>query len=174
MHATTDSSSPAFSFLRTETLPEHGFCFVCGHENPRSIGVTWQVGFLQPPPAEEAPYPPGAVRVFTDFQFTLYQQGPPAHAHGGASAAVLDEAMGACVWRSGYQALLAHYELDYKLPVPLHQPVHVEAWLERIDGRKLYARARLLLHDGRVAVEAEGLYLHIPQFFKTHSENSNQ
>ncbi len=157
------------SFLVTRTLPEHGYCFVCGQENPRGIGITWHAGFIQAEPGPDGFFPPGTVRIFSDFQFTLYQQGPPGHAHGGASAAVIDEAMGATIWQSGYRALLAHYELDYAHPVPLNVPLRVEAWLERVDGRKLYARGHILLPDGRIAVQGQGLYLHIPHFFQTNS-----
>lgn len=156
-------------FIRTAVLPEHGYCFVCGTENPHSIGITWRVGYLQDPEKEGHPYPPGAVRIFADFQFTIYQQGPPGHAHGGASAAVMDEAMGATVWTSGYQALLAHYELDYKRPVPLNQPLRVIAWVERVDGRKIYTCSQILLADRQIAVESSALYLHVPDFFNDHA-----
>jgi acyl-coenzyme A thioesterase PaaI-like protein len=162
------------AFLRTEYLPEHGYCFVCGTQNPHSIGIRWQVGYLQEAPTEEAPFPPGALHIFADFSFTIHQQGPPGHAHGGASAAVMDEAMGASVWQSGYQALLAHYELDYKLPVPLNTPLRVVALVERVDGRKVYARSQLLLPDGQVAVEGAGLYLHIPGFFDAHPYHDHE
>ncbi len=153
-------------FILTKNLPHHGWCFVCGNENPHGIGLTWQASFTQELPDEEGRFPPGCVLIFSDFQFKLAQQGPPGHTHGGASASVIDEAMGASVWLSGYRALLAHYELDYKLPVPLNAPVRVEAWVERVDGRKIYARGRLLLADGMTAVEGSGLYLHIPGFFE--------
>ncbi len=154
------------SFVITKTLPHHGYCFVCGDENPHGIGLTWSASFRQETPDEDGAYPPGSVLISADFSFKLAQQGPPGHAHGGASASVIDEAMGACVWQSGYRALLAHYELDYKLPVPLNTPVRVEARVERVDGRKVYARGRLLLARGQVAVEGAGLYLHIPGFFE--------
>ncbi len=157
------------AFVLTKTLPSHGWCFVCGDENPHGIGLTWQASFKQETPDAEGHFPPGSVLIFADFQFTLAQQGPPGHAHGGASASVIDEAMGASVWQSGYRALLAHYELDYKLPVPLNTPVRVEAWVEKVDGRKVYARGRLLLVDGQVAVEGAGLYLHIPDFFEENA-----
>ena len=161
-------------FILTKTLPGHGWCFVCGKENPHGIGLTWQASFAQPTPEANGFFPAGSVIVFAEFSFGLAQQGPPGHAHGGASAAVVDEAMGACVWQSGYQALLAHYELDYKLPVPLNEPVRAEAHVEKIDGRKVYARGRILLADGRVAVEGSGLYLHIPDFYAEHSKPSLQ
>ena len=156
-------------FILTKTLPSHGWCFVCGDENPHGIGITWQAAFKQVAPDDEGHFPPGSVLIFSEFQFTRAQQGPPGHAHGGASASVIDEAMGASVWQSGYRALLAHYELDYKLPVPLNAPVRVEAWVEKVDGRKVYARGRLLLANGEVAVSGSGLYLHIPGFFESNS-----
>ena len=159
-------------FSMSKTLPEHGYCFVCGNENPHGIGITWQAAFKQEAPDDKGHFPPGNVLVFSEFQFTRYQQGPPGHAHGGASAAVIDEAMGASVWQSSYRALLAHYELDYKLPVPLNTPVRVEAWVEKVDGRKVYTRGRLLLANGEVAVSGSGLYLHIPGFFDKHGPNS--
>jgi len=153
------------AFILTKTIPSHGWCFVCGDENPHGIGLTWQAAFKQERPDDEGRFPPGSIYVFSDFHFKLAQQGPPGHAHGGASAAVIDEAMGVSVWQSGYRALLAHYELDYKLPVPLDTPVRVEAWVEKVEGRKVYAQGRIRLADGRVAVEGSGLYLHIPDFF---------
>ena len=160
----TPSPTP---FTLTKTLPEHGYCFVCGHENPHGIGIIWQARFQQAQQVDEK-FPPGSVLVLADFQFDKHQQGPPGHAHGGASAAVIDEAMGAVVWQSGHRALLAHIELDYKLPTPLNTPVRAEAWVERVDGRKIYARGHILLADGQVAVSGSGLYLHIPGFFTAH------
>ncbi|HID35311.1 MAG TPA: PaaI family thioesterase [Anaerolineae bacterium] len=162
----------ANAFILTKTLPYHGWCFVCGDENPHGIGLTWQASFTQESPDEEGHFPPGSVLISSDFHFKLAHQGPPDHAHGGASASVIDEAMGASVWQSGYRALLAHYELDYKLPAPLNAPVRVEAWVEKVEGRKVYARGRILLEDGQVAVEGTGLYLHIPSFFEENQRQS--
>ena len=154
------------AFVLTRALPYHGYCFVCGDENPHGIGLTWKASFRRKSPDEAGRFPPGSVLVSSDFHFKPAQQGPPGHAHGGASAAVIAEAMGASVWQSGYRALLAHYELDYRQPVPLNAPVRVEAWVEKVDGRKVYARGRLLLANGEVAVSGSGLYLHIPGFFE--------
>jgi len=158
------------TFTIIKTLPEHGFCFVCGHENPHGIGIIWQARFQQEQPLADGKFLPGSVGVMADFQFDKHQQGPPGHAHGGASAAVIDEAMGAVVWQSGHRALLAHIELDYKLPVPLNAPVRAEAWVEQVAGRKVYARGRILLADGQIAVVGSGLYLHSPSFFASHQQ----
>jgi len=103
--------------------------------------------------------------VYTEFEFTLSEQGPPGHTHGGASAAVIDEAMGAAVWRSGAKVVLANLNLDYRLPVPLFVPLRVESWLERSEGKKSYATGRILLEDGRTAVSGTGLFLPAPHLF---------
>ena len=158
-------------------LPKHGSCFVCGTDNEKGMGVVWCVYKTPTPQEDENPLPPfdkpraapGAVRIFADFEFDEAQQGPPGHAHGGASAAVVDEAMGAAVWQSGLQALLANLNLDYRLPVPLYTPLRAEAELQKLEGRKAYAIGRILV-GGKVAVEATGLYVHIPTFFGDHNQ----
>ena len=150
-------------------LPEHGSCFVCGTENEKGMGVVWCVQKTPAAQHDDDPLPPGSVRIYANFEFDEAQQGPPGHAHGGASAAVIDEAMGAVVWQSGLQALLANLNLDYRLPVPLHTPLRAEAELQKLEGRKAFARGRILVGD-RVAVEGTGLFVHIPTFFGDHNQ----
>jgi len=150
-------------------LPEHGSCFVCGTENEKGMGVVWCVQMASASQDHEKPLSPGTVHIYANFEFDEAQQGPPGHAHGGASAAVIDEAMGAVVWQSGLRALLANLNLDYRLPVPLHTPLRAEAWLERVEGRKAYARGQILV-GGRVAVEGTGLFVHIPAFFDDYDQ----
>ncbi len=132
-------------------LPEHGPCFVCGHSNPHSLGVTWFV------------LPDG--RITTTLTFTQAQQGPPGFAHGGASAAVLDEAMGASVWSAGHTVVAVNLNVDYLRPVPLGAEVQVLAWIAGRDGRALHTQAELRLPDGRVAVRARGIYVEAPHLF---------
>jgi acyl-coenzyme A thioesterase PaaI-like protein len=137
-------------------LPEHGSCFICGSQNPKGMGLVWyaQVSETQ------------RELIYCEFEFTLSEQGPPGHAHGGASAAVLDEAMGAAVWRSGLKVVLANMNLNYHKPVPLSAPLRVEAWLERTEGRKAYALGRIVLvNGGETAVSGTGLYIHAPHLF---------
>ncbi|HIP73545.1 MAG TPA: PaaI family thioesterase [Anaerolineae bacterium] len=136
-------------------LPEHGSCFICGSENPKSMGLVWY----------ETAGEDGRNLIFAEFEFTLAEQGPPGHAHGGATAAVVDEAMGAAVWRSGLKVVLANLNLNFHKPMPLYVPARVEAWLERTEGRKAYAFGRILLLDGKTAVSGTGLYVQAPHLF---------
>src|SRR5258708_170613 len=69
-------------------------------------------------------------------------QGPPGHAHGGAIAAGLDEAMGAAPWVAGH--------------------ITLEAWVEREEGRKIWTAGRLLDGEGTPFAAAEGLFIELP------------
>ncbi len=139
-------------------IPEHGVCFVCGTENPRSMGVHWFV--------EEAD---GSIH--TDFAFTLSQQGPPDLAHGGATSALLDEAMGIAIWYAGHTVAAVNLNVDFHLPVPLEAPLHTRAWIAGLekDGKVVKAEGELRLPDGQVAVSSRGVYVEAPQLFEKYS-----
>ncbi|MEW5830815.1 MAG: PaaI family thioesterase [Chloroflexota bacterium] len=133
-------------------LPEHGSCFICGSENPHAPGLAWYV--------DEKGI------VSSAFTLTLAQQGPPGHAHGGASAAILDEVMGAAVWQAGYTVAAAKLEVNYRRPVPLDRPVSTRGYITRRRGRKIYAHGEICLPDGTIAVEGRGLYIIAPHLFE--------
>jgi acyl-coenzyme A thioesterase PaaI-like protein len=138
---------------RGERLPYHGPCFICGPHNPDGMGLDWYVR---------------AGRIHSAFRFRTAHQGPRNHVHGGAAAAVLDEAMGAAVWRAGHQVLAANLQVDFRAPVPIDVDVEVEAWVTSVDGRKAYASARLCVAGRRdPLVEATGLFVSSPEFFSS-------
>jgi uncharacterized protein (TIGR00369 family) len=139
------------SNLTLKQLPEHGSCFLCGSENPHNLGLHWYV--------DEKGV------VSSKFTLTLAQQGPPGHAHGGLSAAVLDEVMGAAVWCAGYTVAAAKLEVNYLKPVPLGQPISTKGHITRHTGRKIYTHGEICLPDGTVAVTGRGLYIIAPQLF---------
>lgn len=132
-------------------LPEHGPCFVCGTENPQSMGVRW---FIQ----EDG-------SIYGEVTLDIHQQGPPRHGHGGASAALLDEAMGCAVWAAGHMVLAANLNVDFRRPVPLGVPLKIMALVVDKSGRKVYTRAEIVLPDGQVAVKSTGLFVEAPQLF---------
>jgi len=101
----------------------------------------------------------GTIRIQSD------KQGPPGHVHGGALIALLDEAMGATAWYAGHQAVAVHLSFDLKVAVPLDTEITVHGEIQSRDGRKIWTVSRVVLSDGRVAVEGRGLFLESPQFF---------
>jgi|SRR5690606_28111897 uncharacterized protein (TIGR00369 family) len=131
-------------------LPYHGWCFVCGNENPHSIGLTWFVenGVLT-----------------SEFTLNESHQGPPKHAHGGASAAILDEAMGLVVWTAGHKVAAVNLEINYHKPVPLNQTIWVEARISQVDER-IFSIGEIRTQDSVVLVSGRGIYVPAPQLFE--------
>ena len=132
-------------------LPEHGWCFVCGSENPHGMGLTLWVD-------DEG-------LMTSEFTLGKAQQGPPGYAHGGASAAILDEAMGLVVWVAGFQVAAVNLEINYHKPVPLFQPMKLEARITQKDERKIFSTGELHLPNGEIAVSGRGIYVIAPQLF---------
>jgi uncharacterized protein (TIGR00369 family) len=141
-------------------LPFHGWCFVCGHENPHSIGLTWWVD-------EDGV-------MTSEFSLNEGQQGPPGHAHGGASAAILDEAMGLVVWAAGHQVAAVNLEINYHKPLPLNRPLSLEARITHRDDRKIYSTGEIKLADSTVAVSGRGVYVAAPQLFENVRFNTEE
>ncbi|RIK20081.1 MAG: hypothetical protein DCC53_11630 [Chloroflexi bacterium] len=91
--------------------------------------------------------------------FDPSKMGPPGHAHGGAVVTVLDEAMGAAAWASNLTVLAVNLNADLRISVPIGVEITVVGHVERIEGRKVYTAASLILPDGRVAATSRGLFL---------------
>jgi acyl-coenzyme A thioesterase PaaI-like protein len=83
------------------------------------------------------------------FQFTPDKnvEGPPNHVHGGYLASILDEAMGAIMFLSGYFGLTNHFEITYKKPVPLYKTHFICSKIQKIEKRKIYIEAKVFSED---------------------------
>lgn len=86
-------------------------------------------------------------------------QGPPGHAHGGSMAAVMDEALGSACWVAGHGVVAAELNTRFRNMLPLGRVYTAEAWVERVEGRKIYTRGHILDEDGTVYTEATGLFI---------------
>jgi len=133
-------------------IEDHGICYVCGTSNPHGIGLSW--------------YSNDENTIFSDFKLNISQQGPPGYAHGGASAAILDEAMGAAIWRSGFNVAVVNLEVNYKRPLPLGQPLKLEARFIDRKERKFFATGEIRLSNGTIAVSCTGIYIEAPHLFE--------
>lgn len=132
-------------------IPYHGWCFVCGTDNPRGIGITMFVD--------------DDGTLTSEFTLNETHQGPPGHAHGGASAAILDEVMGLVVWAAGHKVLAANININYRKPLPLFQGLFAEARIREVKERKIISEGKILLPDSTVAVEGSGVYVVAKGFF---------
>jgi acyl-coenzyme A thioesterase PaaI-like protein len=87
-------------------------------------------------------------------------EGAPGFAHGGAVATVLDDALGSLLTLLRKPAVTARLEVNYRRPAYVGRPFQVEAWVERIEGRKLHLAGALSDAVDRIA-DASGLFLRV-------------
>ena len=86
-------------------------------------------------------------------------EGPPDSVHGGAIAAVLDEAMGAVCWMNQHPVVGARITINYRHMVPLGFSGRVESWIDHIERRKCFITSRLSDEAGKIYAEGEGLFI---------------
>lgn len=120
------------------------------------VGGDWENGFgiaftLQEDNSYQATY-----------AFQEHQQGPPGVAHGGAIAAVIDEAMTAAAFHAANgPALTVNLNVRYLAPIHVQQPVQIVSRIEEVIGRKIFTFVRLTREDGTVVAEANGLFIKV-------------
>ena len=96
---------------------------------------------------------------FARVIFGQLAQGPPGHVHGGAIAAVLDEAMGAVAWMNDFTAMTVNLEVQYYKSVKLETVAYVEAWVDRSEEKKVYVKGILVSEDESLYAEANSLFI---------------
>lgn len=134
----------------------HGVRFM-----PDGQGVTWGnpvIGVRNPiaPPVEIHRGAGG--RVWTEFVLGAPYEGPPGHVHGGMSALILDHLLGEAasdgLTKPNFTGTIS---CRYLRGTPLGA-LRAEAFIERVDGVKTYARGHIADADGPT-VQAEGVFI---------------
>jgi acyl-coenzyme A thioesterase PaaI-like protein len=123
------------------------------------------------PPLHVETTPEGTARA--QFELGAAYEGPPGLVHGGVSALILDHLLGNAGGAGGSPGMTAKLELGYRRPTPLHRPLVARAWIERVDGRKTTIRGEIARADGRVCVEASGLFI-LPSFLAEQAEEAQR
>lgn len=129
------------------------------------------IGLLNPlaPPIEMAVATDGAVAdVLGTVTYGDAYEGPPGCVHGGFIAAGFDEVLGFTQARSGQPGMTARLTISYRSPTPLHRPLRYVGRIDRIEGRKIYTTAELVVADDeRLCAEADGLFVSMkPEVFE--------
>ncbi|WP_435873348.1 PaaI family thioesterase [Nocardia farcinica] len=84
-------------------------------------------------------------------------EGPPGCVHGGVSALVLDQLLGAVAQRPGEPAVTGTLTVRYLRPVPLGR-IRGEASVRSHEGVKTFASGRIVV-AGQPAVLADGVFI---------------
>ncbi|WP_050787663.1 PaaI family thioesterase [Rhodococcus jostii] len=98
-------------------------------------------------------------RVAGRVEFSSFHLGGNGAAHGGAIPLLFDDVLGRMVNHDQTSvARTANLSVDYRNVTPVGRDLEVQAWIEREEGRKTYARGELW--DGQVlCAEARGLFV---------------
>jgi acyl-coenzyme A thioesterase PaaI-like protein len=75
-------------------------------------------------------------------------EGPPAHAHGGSIAAVLDEVLGLAAWAAGHQVVVGNLSVSFRNLLPIKTVVQVNTELVSVQGRKVTVRGEVCSLEG--------------------------
>jgi acyl-coenzyme A thioesterase PaaI-like protein len=97
-------------------------------------------------------------RCWSEFTLSGAYEGPPGWVHGGICALVLDHLLGEAASEGLTQPkFTGTISLRYLRGTPLG-PLRAEAFVERSEGVKTFAKGYLIDADG-VTVEAEGVFI---------------
>jgi acyl-coenzyme A thioesterase PaaI-like protein len=96
-------------------------------------------------------------RVLGTVNYTDAHAGAGEAVHGGQVTLLFDEVLGA-VAGTAAPSRTASLTVHYRSLTPMGVPLTVEGWIDRVDGRKISVRGRLLDGD-RVCAEAEALFV---------------
>jgi len=123
-----------------------------GPLNPISPPVTMS---LQP----GEPY--DEVHSRTVFEATY--NGPPQSVHGGVIAGVFDELLGSVCVVNDVAGFTGTLTVKYRSPTPLGEPIDMRSWVDRVEGRKTFARGTFYSGETLLA-EAEGIFIQTIEF----------
>lgn len=123
---------------------EDGYCFVCGANNPRGLGLSFEAT---------------TEGVRAEFSPSAEHQGYAGVVHGGIISAILDEAMIKAAARSGGRPVTAELSVRFKKALSIGDKAVVEAKLVRAD-RLMEASALLTrASDGAAVASAKAKLL---------------
>lgn len=98
------------------------------------------------------------------------QEGGPNVAHGGWTAAVLDEVLGHFPILHGVMAVTAELSVSFVKPVPVARALEARSWVERKEGSRWYVAGELVLgSSGSPLARASGIWVaRDPDHFRRH------
>jgi acyl-coenzyme A thioesterase PaaI-like protein len=103
----------------------------------------------------------GATSISGVVTFGPFYTGKFRITHGGAIALLFDEVLGRQVNEvSDIHCRTAYLKVDYRSPVPEGRPLHFDADVTSIEGRKVYASGQLYEGD-RLLAECAGLFIQV-------------
>jgi acyl-coenzyme A thioesterase PaaI-like protein len=90
--------------------------------------------------------------------FGAAYEGPPSYVHGGIIALAFDEMLGMANIATGHPGMTGTLTVRYRRPTPLYREVNFEAWVVKVEGRRIATRGTLSCDDVLCA-ECDGVFV---------------
>ena len=132
--------------------PNSKNCFACGLGNEHGLGLQF--------------YEINGDELVAENVVPEHFEGFPGIVHGGIIASMLDEMVSraAMIGDTNRFRMTAKLEIRYRAPVPTGQLLKLRAVIEKRRGRISCTKAELMLPDGTVAAEANGMMVDVDEF----------
>ena len=123
-------------------------CFGCGKDNAGGMKLKFVIDDENR-------------RVHGSFRLPGRYEGPPAHAHGGIVALLIDEAMGKLNRPENIVALTAEMSIHYVRPVPLRKKITIEAHPTEHNGRNYWRECTIRDAEGHLLARGKGRFVKV-------------
>jgi uncharacterized protein (TIGR00369 family) len=133
---------------RSQAKRPRNSCFGCGPDNAEGMKLRFEID-------DENRLVRGSFRLPGRYE------GPPAHAHGGIIAVLMDEAMGKLNRPENIVALTAEMTVEYLRPVPLRKKITVEARPTDHNGRNYWRECSIRDADGNLLARGKGRFVKV-------------
>jgi acyl-coenzyme A thioesterase PaaI-like protein len=100
----------------------------------------------------------GDAHVEGTAKFGAAYEGPPGTLHGGFVAAAFDEVLGLAQTLAGRHGMTGTLKVIYRSPTPLYEELRFRAWVDRVEGRKIFVMGNCHAGD-RLTAEAEAIFI---------------
>ena len=98
-------------------------------------------------------------RVVGRVTFGEAYEGPPDSVHGGIIASSYDQMLAFACMAEDAGGPTATLTVRFRKLTPIRVPLRFEAWIDRIEGRKVFARGACYTPDGEAVSESEGMFV---------------
>ena len=137
---------PGHGHLTNPLRGKKNFCFACGPDNREGMKLKFHLN-------------DAGTGFVSRFRLGKRYTGPPGYCHGGIIATILDDAMGKLNKLRDVLAMTYNMTVEYRRPVPLYKPLHVESHEISKRGRRLTHTAEILDEEGTVLARSRGVFV---------------
>lgn len=97
-------------------------------------------------------------RAYGKVTLNWSYEGPPGSVHGGVVAAIFDHFLGMAQTIGGQPGMTGSLTVHYHRRTPLNRELRLEAWLQRVAGRKTIVHGEMYA-EGTMTASCEALFI---------------